>query len=118
MEIKLKITIGEKTATAILYDNPTSRDFASLFPLILKMEDYNRTEKISMLDDKLSSESAPSGFKPTIADITYYEPWGNIALFYKDFTYSNGLISIGKIISGINAFTVNDTLTAKFELAQ
>jgi hypothetical protein len=80
------------------------------------MEDYNRTEKINQLPKKLSSKDAPSGFDPSVGDITYYEPWDNIALFYKDFGYSNGLISLGKITSGLEAFEVSGTIIAKFEL--
>ena len=114
--IRVKITIGQKVATAILYDNPTSKDLVSLFPLTLEMEDYNRTEKINQLPKKLSSKDAPSGFDPSVGDITYYEPWDNIALFYKDFGYSNGLISLGKITSGLEAFEVSGTIIAKFEL--
>ena len=114
--IKVKITIGQKTATAILYNNPTGNEFMSLFPLTLEMEDYNRTEKINLLSQKLTSEDAPKGFDPSAGDITYYEPWGNIALFYKDFGYSNGLISLGKITSGLEAFAVSGTVTVKFEL--
>jgi hypothetical protein len=114
--MKIKITIGQKTALAILYDNPTSKEFMALFPLTLEMEDYNRTEKINLLTQKLTSENAPKGFDPSAGDITYYEPWGNIALFYKDFGYSNGLISLGKITSGLEAFAVIGTITAKFEL--
>lgn len=114
--IKVKITIGKKTARAIIYDNPTSRDFVSLLPLTLEMEDYNRKEKINLLSKKLTSKDAPSGFEPSVGDITYYEPWGNIALFYKDFGYSNGLISFGKVISGLETFEVSGTIVAKFEL--
>jgi hypothetical protein len=114
--MKLKITIGEKTATAILYDNPTSRDFASLLPLILELEDNNNTEKIVTLSKKLSKQNAPAGFDPSIGDITYYAPWGNIALFYKDFGYSNGLISLGKITSGIEMFDAPNSLKIKIEL--
>lgn len=114
--MKLKITIGEKIATAILYDNPTSNDFASLLPITLVMEDYNQTEKISQLSKKLSAENAPRGFKPSIGDITYYEPWGNMALFYKDHSYANGLISIGKITSGITFFEAKEKVKVTFEV--
>jgi hypothetical protein len=114
--MKLQITIGNKLATAILYDNPTAKDFASLLPLSLKLEDYNNTEKISNLSKKLSTQSAPAGFDPSTGDITYYAPWGNIALFYKDFSYSSGLISLGKITDGIDAFKVTGPVTIKIEL--
>lgn len=115
-DMKLKITIGDKTATAVLYDNPTSRDFAKRLPLTVKMDDYSNTEKIFYPEPKLSTEGAPAGFDPSIGDITVYGPWGNVALFYKDFGYSRGLISMGKITSGIEAFTVNGSITVKFEL--
>lgn len=114
--MQLKITVGEKTASAILYNNPTSRDFASRLPMTLKLEDYNKTEKISLLSQKITTEKAPIGFDPSAGDITYYEPWGNLALFYKDFGYSNGLISLGKITSGIEVFAVKGAITAIFEL--
>lgn len=114
--MKLKITIGDKTATAILYDNPTSRDFAAMLPVTVKMDDYSNTEKIFYPSRKVSVKDAPAGFDPSVGDITLYAPWGNIALFYKDFGYSSGLISIGKITSGIEAFAVKGSITAKFEL--
>ena len=114
--MKLKITIGEKTATAVLYDNPASKDFASLLPLTLQLEDYNNTEKVATLSKKLSTQSAPAGFDPSIGDLTYYAPWGNIALFYKDFGYSNGLVSMGKITSGIEAFTVKGPVSVEIAL--
>jgi hypothetical protein len=117
-EMKLKITIGDKTATAVLYDNPTSRDFASLLPLTVKMDDYSNTEKIFYPSRKLSTQGAPAGFDPSVGDITLYAPWGNIALFYKDFGYSSGLISLGKITSGMEAFAVAGSLTIKIESVQ
>ncbi len=114
--MKLKITIGDKTAMAVLYDNPTSRDFATLLPLTVKMDDYSNTEKIFYPSRKLSTKDAPAGFDPSVGDITLYAPWGNIALFYKDFGYSNGLISVGKITGGIENFTVSGSVTVTFEV--
>lgn len=79
--MKLKITIRDKTATAILYDNPTSRDFSAILPVTVKMDDYSNTEKIFYPSRKLSVKDAPAGFDRSIGDITLYAPWGNIALF-------------------------------------
>lgn len=112
---KITITIGNQKATGVLYDNPTSLDFMEQFPLTLEMEDYSRTEKICLLEQKLISDEAPKGFDPSIGDITYYEPWGNIALFYEDFGFANGLISLGKIISGLEHFETKETIVATFD---
>lgn len=95
---------------------PTSRDFVALLPLTVKMDDYSNTEKIFYPSRKLSTQHAPAGFDPSVGDITLYAPWGNIALFYKDFGYSRGLISLGKITGGMEAFAVNGSITVTFEL--
>lgn len=112
----IKIAIGDTSLTATLYDNPTTRDFISLLPLDLTLEDYAGTEKISYLPEKLSTEDAPSGFDPSVGDITYYAPWGNLAIFYKDFVYANGLINLGKIDNGIEVFNTSDSLNVRIEL--
>ena len=115
-QYEIKITIGDTTLTATLYDNPTTKDFISLLPLDLTLEDYAGTEKISYLPKKLSTEDAPSGCDPSVGDITYYAPWGNLAIFYNDFGYANGLIKLGKIDQGIEEFNKARSLNVSIEL--
>ena len=100
--MKIKISSGNAVLTATMLNNATSRDFMALLPLTLLLRDYAGTEKISNLPRKLSEQGAPAGSKPSAGDITLYAPWGNLAIFYRDFDYSNGLIVIGRIDSGIN----------------
>lgn len=100
-DIRIKLTFNNEEVIVNMDDNPTSKDFLSFLPLTLTFEDYAGTEKISYPSNKLSTEEAPSGIDPTIGDFTYFAPWGNLAIFYKDFGYSNGLIKLGKIESGI-----------------
>jgi hypothetical protein len=101
--MKIRLTIDGKAMTATLLDNATARDFLALLPLTLTLEDYAETEKISYLPRKLSTSAAPAGSDPSVGDITYYAPWGNLAIFYRDFGYSRGLIRLGRIDSGIEA---------------
>jgi len=112
----IKIVLQDTVLTATLNDNPTTRDFISLLPLDLKLKDYAGTEKVSDLPKKLSTEDAPSGFDPSVGDITYYAPWGNLAIFYKDFGYANGLINLGKIDDGTEIFNTSHSLNARIEL--
>ena len=63
-----------------------------MLPLTLTLKDYAGTEKISDLPRKLSTQGAPSGSDPSVGDITLYAPWGNLAIFYRDFGYASGLI--------------------------
>jgi hypothetical protein len=64
-----------------MMDNAAARDFLPLLPMTLTLEDYAATEKISHLPKKLSVASAPAGFDPSVGDLTYYAPWGNLAIF-------------------------------------
>jgi hypothetical protein len=113
--MKIRLTVDGKAIEATLLDNASARDFASLLPLTLTLEDYNSTEKISDLPRKLSTAGAPAGVDPAPGDIAYYAPWGNLAIFYKDFGYSKGLIRLGRIESGLDALAGRDSLKATVE---
>ncbi len=116
--MKINIDVEGTTITATLDDSPAARDFASLLPLMLTLEDYNSTEKISNLPRRLSTEGAPAGIDPSPGDITYYAPWGNLAIFYKDFGYSRGLVKLGAIVTGGEALNVPGPVKAAIRLAE
>ncbi len=114
--MKIRLKVGDKVLTATLIDSKTTRDFISLLPLTLTLKDYAGTEKISDLPKRLSTEGAPSGSDPSVGDITYYAPWGNLAIFYRDFGYASGLVILGKIDSGMDAFNVPGSAKVTIEL--
>ena len=115
-KMKIRVTIEGKAITATLVDNETSRDFVSLLPLTLTLKDYAATEKISDLPRRLSTKNAPSGCDSSVGDITYYSPWGNLAIFYNDFGYSNGLIKLGSLDGGIEKLgSIKGDFEAVFE---
>ena len=117
--MKLKITIGDKSATAILYDNPTTRDFIAQLPLTVKMDDFAGKEKIFYPPKKLSTAERNPVSDPKIGDINVYAPWGNIAVFYGSYSGSRDLIRVGTITEGIDAFDVPGTLNnVTFELVK
>jgi hypothetical protein len=101
--MKIRMDVEGRAVTATLDDNDTSREFVSLLPLTLTLKDYAATEKISDLPRRLSTKGAPAGTDPSIGDITYYSPWGNLALFYKDSGYASGLVKLGRIDAGLDA---------------
>src|SRR3954470_12638163 len=92
--MRISIKLGAKVITASLADSATARDFVSLLPMAIKLEDYAATEKIGYLPRNLSTVGVLAGTDPATGDVTYYAPWGNLALFHKDFRYSIGLIPL------------------------
>jgi hypothetical protein len=101
--MRLRLTIGATVLHADLLDNDTSRDFASLLPLTVVLTDFHATEKIGDLPRRLSTTGAPPGTAAQAGDIAYYAPWGNLAIFYQDFQYAQGLVRLGTLHTGVDA---------------
>ena len=93
---RIKLTFNDNEIYALITNSNAGNDFLSLLPMNLKIEDFNGTEKISYLSKKLNTQNEPDGITPKAGDITYYAPWGNLAIFYKNFRYSNNLIYLGR----------------------
>ena len=103
MDIRIVIDGTELRGT--LDDTPAGRDFGAMLPLTLRLTD---TEKISDLPQRPSTEAGvPAGTAGSAGDITVYAPWGNLALFYRDFTYTDDLIRLGRLESGAATWTCN-----------
>lgn len=113
--MNIQITINGQVLSATLDDSVAGRDFAGLLPLTLDLEDYAATEKIAQLPRKIATAGAPAGITPVVGDITYYAPWGNLAIFYKGFGHANGLVKLGRIHGDIEALCGRGPLKARFE---
>lgn len=94
---------GTVIAQAVLHDNATARDFATLLPLLLRMTDYDATEKTADLPRALTTAGAPDAATPVAGDICLYVPWGNLAIFYGDGVASPGLVRLGRLTDGVQA---------------
>lgn len=101
--MNIKFTLNGTLVIAALEDNATTRDFLALLPLRMTLEDFAATEKIAYLPSKLSTEGAPAAIDPKAGDVTYYAPWGNLAIFHKDFRRSPDLVKLGRIVEGFDA---------------
>jgi hypothetical protein len=99
--MRIQLTSGRNEPVIVrLNDSEAARDFVSLLPLRLTFKDHARTEKVSDLPRSLTSKGAPPGFDPSVGDLAYYAPWKNLALYYRDFGYSDGLVPLGAVESG------------------
>jgi hypothetical protein len=95
--MKIRIEFNGASMTATLDDNPSARDFASILPLDLTIDNYSTNEKIAYLPRKLTEEGSGPFGNERPGDLCYYAPWGNLAFFYAGYRYSGGLIRLGRI---------------------
>lgn len=115
---RLRIAFDGKEAWVIMFDNPVARDFLSLLPLTVTLEDYARTEKIYHLPRKLATGGGQTG-SSVQGDFCYYAPWGNLAVFYNGFGHGGGLYILGRIESGKEALgAMKGDFTATIELVE
>ena len=101
--MRIRINAGEHSFTAHLEDSAAARDFAAQLPLRLTLKDYASTEKIADLPRAVTTEGTPAAITPVAGDLTFYAPWGNLALFYRDGHHSPGLVRLGRIEAGAEA---------------
>ncbi len=82
------VTIGE--------DNPAVRDFLSMLPLTLTLEEFAGREKIAYPPRELAHAGSP-GSDPEDGDLIYYVPWGNLGFYYNaaGIDYSDQTIHLG-----------------------
>jgi len=101
--MKLRLHIDGQVATATLDDTATARDFAGLLPLSLTLRNYAVIERIADLPRKLSVAGAPAGHTPRAGELTYYAPWGNLAIFLDGNAHAAGLVRLGQVDTGLAA---------------
>ena len=115
--VKVRFLFDKHKVDATLYDNPSARDFASMLPLDLKIEDYSNNEKIAYLPRKLTEDGSGRFGNEQPGDLCYYAPWGDVILFYAAYRYSRGLIRLGRVDGGIEPMLTRGTFPLRIEHA-
>ena len=114
--MKIRIEFSGASMTYTLYNNPSARDFASMLPLDLTIDDYSTNEKIAYLPRKLTEEGSGPFNNERPGDLGYYEPWGNLAFFYAGYRYSSGLIRLGRIDGDLAPLLIRGKFDLHIEL--
>ena len=91
----INLKINNKEYKLILYDNQTAKEFLSMMPLTITMNDLNANEKYHNLNKTLTTQSSRGGSIKT-GDFMLY---GNncLVLFYENFSTSYSYTKIGYI---------------------
>lgn len=101
-ELRIRFSFDSGEAVAVFNDIPPVRSLLAQLPATVTISDYAGAEKIAYFAETLTAEGAPEGYDPQIGDVACYGPWGNMAIFYSDQPYAEGLWPMGKIESGLD----------------
>ena len=80
-----------------LEDNIATREFVQLLPLELEFSDYAGAEKIAKNLPKRLNTTGLNGYTPSVGDLFYFAPWGNLGIFYKSASFHSGLVKFGSL---------------------
>lgn len=96
--VKIKIILGETTILAMLNNTSTARDLLKRLPVVLNMMPHQNREYYGNIQlDKNSPRQ--DGYK--IGEIGYWSSGNSLVLFYGE-GYTDDLIIVGEIISGLD----------------
>ena len=116
--MKIRLKIDDKVITATLNDSKTTRDFISLLPLTLTMNDLFRREKFAHLPRAISEEGKRS-HTYEVGQVVYWSLGPDVAIFYRndgEKIPNPGIIVIGKIDSSVAALDVAGSVKVTIEL--
>lgn len=116
--MKIRLIANGRTITARLIDSPATRDFVSLLPLTLTMNDLFNREKFGHLPLAISGEGKHT-HTYSLGDIAYWSPGPDVAIFYHhdgERIPEPGVIVIGKIGSDVTALNVRGPVNVTMEL--
>ena len=98
--ISLRLTTEDGTVIEYsLNDSQAAADLYSQLPLTIEVEDYSTNEKIFYPPEELDTGDAPEAAGGA-GVLAYYEPWGDVVMFYDDFSTASGLYELGTVTSG------------------
>jgi hypothetical protein len=116
--VKIRFVMGHRSIAATLDDNATAQDFVSLLPLQVELKDLFAREKSGDLPRALL-EQGPRTHTYEVGDVVYWPPGPHIAVFYRQDgrTVSAGIIRLGAVDDGVDAFAPSASVRATIELA-
>ena len=117
-EIKINLIVNNKTFTATLENNETTRALTSMFPMTLNMSDLHSNEKYNYLNSSLTTNSNT----PSMINAGDIKLYGNncLVVFYDNFRNSYSYTNLGKVdnVDDFVAELESESVNIRFELAE
>lgn len=106
----VEIIINDSVAAiGEIYFSPAGKSFIALLPLTLTVDDYNHSEKLGTIEEKLNITGMVNNHNPQKGDIAFYLPWNSISIYYIDYGITKDLYQIGKVTWGLDNIIKQNT---------
>lgn len=101
-DMKVSITSKGHTATFQLYDTTAAKDFYDQLPLTLELSNFRDAQWMFYPPDKLRVTAGEAYHDGKKGELSYYEPWGDVFMLYKDFYAGDEMHRLGVGLTGVD----------------
>jgi hypothetical protein len=100
-DMQIKITSMGHTATFRLYDTVAAKEFYNQLPLKLDLTNFRDAQWMFYPPQKLSVTAREAYHDGKKGELSYYKPWGDVFMLYKDFNAGDEMHRLGINLTGI-----------------
>ena len=97
--MQISIQVNGNTIVYELNNSQAAKELYEQLPLTITVENYGKNEKIFYPPKILNTTRTPLA-NAQFGTLGYYEPWGDVVMFYDSFGSASGLYELGNVISG------------------
>mgnify|MGYP001115623559 CR=1 FL=1 len=100
---QIRVSAGEKTVVFELNESAAAKSLYQQLPLTTEVENYGQNEKIFYPPENLDITDTPQAASGA-GTLAYYAPWdapwGDVVMFYGDYSPNGRLYELGQAVSG------------------
>lgn len=110
----MQITIAskDKSASFVLYDTTAAKEFYNQLPLTLELSNFRDAQWMFYPPKKLHVKETEAYHDGKKGELSYYAPWGDVFMLYKDFYAGDEMHRLGICTEGVeNIAAMRDKIT-------
>lgn len=100
--MQIKISSQGHIATFQLYDTLAARQFYKQLPLQLELSNFRDAQWMFYPPKKLNVTNSEAYHDGKRGELSYYAPWGDVFMLYKDFYAGDEMHRLGVALSGMD----------------
>ncbi|OZG63316.1 hypothetical protein BLEM_0019 [Bifidobacterium lemurum] len=108
-----RINVQDENGTTVVFElngSSAANDLLGQLPMTVAVENFSTNEKI-FYPDALDVSDTPLA-SVAVGTLAYYEPWGDVVMFYGSYNANNALYELGHVVSGGDAIAnLSGTIT-------
>jgi hypothetical protein len=98
----VRITSNGQTAVFRLYETEAAKQFYAQLPLALELQNFRNAQWMFYPPKKLDITDTEAYHDGKKGELSYYAPWGDVFMLYKDFYARDEMHRIGVHVSGVD----------------